>query len=35
MTKEKITWAIVGLVIGVVFGSQISQLPLVNRIPRA
>ena len=35
MTKEKITWALVGVVLGIVFAGQIRQLPLVNRIPQA
>lgn len=31
--KEKITWALIGLVAGVVFAPQVRQLPLVSKIP--
>lgn len=34
MSKEKITWALVGIVIGIVFAGQIRRLPLVDRIPQ-
>lgn len=32
--KEKLTWALIGLVAGVVFAPQIAKLPLVNKIPQ-
>lgn len=31
--KEKVTWAVIGVVIGIVFAGQIKSLPLVNKIP--
>lgn len=33
MSKEKMTWLVVGLVAGIVFSRQISRIPLVDRIP--
>lgn len=33
MSKEKITWLVVGIVAGIVLRSQIDRLPLVNKIP--
>jgi len=33
MSKEKVTWLLVGLVAGIVFAPQIRKLPLVNKIP--
>lgn len=31
--KEKAIWLGIGVVVGIVFSSQIKQLPLVNKIP--
>jgi hypothetical protein len=31
--KEKAIWLGLGVVVGIVFGTQIKQLPLVNKIP--
>lgn len=31
--KEKVTWAVIGVVIGIVFAGQLKSLPLVNKIP--
>lgn len=33
MSKEKVTYLVVGVVLGIVFSRQISRLPLVDRIP--
>lgn len=33
MSKEKVTWLLVGIVTGIVFAPQIRKLPLVNKIP--
>jgi hypothetical protein len=33
MNKEKLTWLVVGVVVGIVAAPQISRLPLVNKIP--
>jgi|HubBroStandDraft_1064217.scaffolds.fasta_scaffold2060759_2 hypothetical protein len=33
MTKEKVTWLAIGLVVGVVFASQIRRIPGVDKIP--
>jgi hypothetical protein len=32
--KEKLIWAGIGLVIGLVFAPQIAKLPLLNKIPQ-
>jgi hypothetical protein len=32
--KEKIIWASIGVVVGLVFANQIKSLPLVNKIPQ-
>ena len=32
--KEKVIWAAIGVVIGLVFAPQISKLPLVNKLPQ-
>lgn len=32
--KEKIIWASIGVVIGIVLAPQISKLPLVNKLPQ-
>jgi len=32
--KEKVTYVIVGIVIGIVFSGQIARIPLVNKIPQ-
>jgi hypothetical protein len=34
MDKSKVMWLVGGIVIGIVFSSQISKLPLVNKIPQ-
>jgi hypothetical protein len=34
MSKEKVTWLVVGVVIGIVLAPQIQKLPLVNKIPQ-
>jgi hypothetical protein len=34
MTKEKIIWLLIGVGAGIVFGRQISSLPLVSKIPQ-
>ncbi len=31
--KEKLLWAGIGVVIGIVFSQQIKSLPLVSKIP--
>jgi hypothetical protein len=31
--KEKLIWAAVGVVVGIVFAQQIKSLPLVNKLP--
>jgi large-conductance mechanosensitive channel len=31
--KEKLIYAAIGVVIGIVFAQQIKSLPLVNKIP--
>jgi hypothetical protein len=31
--KEKIIWAGIGVLLGLVFAPQLSKLPLVNKIP--
>jgi len=33
MTKEKMTWLVIGVVAGIVFAPQIRKLPLVNKLP--
>lgn len=33
MSKEKITWLVIGVLAGVVLRSQIDRIPLVNKIP--
>jgi hypothetical protein len=33
MDKTKLTWLVVGVVVGIVAAPQISRLPLVNKIP--
>lgn len=32
--KEKVLWAAVGVVLGIVFSAQIQKLPLVNKLPQ-
>jgi hypothetical protein len=32
--KEKALWLAIGVVVGIVFSQQISQLPLVNKLPK-
>lgn len=34
LNKEKATYLVVGVVLGIVFAQQISRLPLVNKIPQ-
>jgi hypothetical protein len=31
--KEKVIWASIGVLIGIVFAGQIKSLPLINKIP--
>jgi hypothetical protein len=31
--KEKLIWAAVGVIVGIVFAQQIKSLPLVNKLP--
>jgi len=31
--KEKLLWAGIGVVLGIVFAPQLSKLPLVSKIP--
>jgi hypothetical protein len=31
--KEKLLWAGIGVILGIVFAPQISKLPLLNKIP--
>jgi hypothetical protein len=31
--KEKLIWAAVGVIVGIVFAQQIKTLPLVNKLP--
>jgi hypothetical protein len=31
--KEHLTWAAIGVLIGLVFANQIKRLPLVNKVP--
>ena len=33
MTKREIGWLVGGVVVGLVFGSQIQKIPFVNKIP--
>ncbi len=33
MTKEKLTWLAIGIVVGLVAAPQIRRLPLVDRLP--
>jgi len=33
MSKEKVTWLVIGVVVGIVLRSQIDRIPLVNKIP--
>lgn len=33
--SEKVKYLLIGAVIGVIFGSQIRSLPVLNRIPSA
>jgi hypothetical protein len=32
--KEKLIYAAIGVVVGIVFAQQIKSLPLVNKIPQ-
>lgn len=32
--KEKILWALAGVVLGIVFAPQVQKLPLINKIPQ-
>jgi hypothetical protein len=34
MTKEKVTWLVIGVLAGVVFSRQINRLPLVDKLPQ-
>lgn len=34
MSKEKITYLIIGVVVGIVLAPQIQKIPLVNKIPQ-
>jgi hypothetical protein len=31
--KEKLLWAGIGALLGIVFAPQLSKLPLINKIP--
>ena len=31
--KEKLLWAGIGVILGIVFAPQLSKLPLVSKIP--
>jgi hypothetical protein len=33
MSKEKLTWLGVGILVGIVFRSQVDKIPLINRVP--
>lgn len=33
--SEKVKWLLIGAAVGVIFGSQIRSLPVLNRIPQA
>lgn len=32
--KEKLIWAGIGVLVGIVFAPQISKLPLISKIPQ-
>jgi hypothetical protein len=33
MSKEKLIWLGVGIVVGIVFAPQVSKIPFINKIP--
>jgi hypothetical protein len=35
MSKRELGWLLAGVIGGIIFGGQIRNLPLVNKIPRA
>jgi hypothetical protein len=35
MSKRELTWLVGGVIVGIIFASQIKSLPLVNKIPTA
>jgi hypothetical protein len=35
MSKRELGWLVGGIVVGIVFASQIKRLPLVSKIPTA
>ena len=34
MTKEKLIWLGVGILLGVVFAPQVAKIPLINKLPQ-
>ncbi len=34
MSKDKLIWLAIGVVVGIVFAPQVAKLPLISKIPQ-